>query len=107
MGAKEQAMSNHRFRWVAGTALAAALLVAAGAWLPQLHGVSAATASKNRTQILREAFDQASSQCYATYQGAELQGCLVGAMQAHLQALGGRNGPSAQIDVVGARRDDI
>jgi hypothetical protein len=100
-------MSNDRFRWVAGTALAAALLVAAGAWLPQPHGVSASTASKNRTQILREAFDQASSHCYETYQGAELQGCLVGAMQAHLQALGGRNGPSAEIDVVGARRGDI
>ena len=100
-------MVTERFRWVAGTALAAMLLVAAGVWLPQPSGASAAGASKNRTQVLREVFDLASSHCYETYQGAELQGCLVGAMQAHLQALGGRDGPSAHVDVVGARRDDI
>jgi hypothetical protein len=100
-------MITDRFRWVTGTALAATLLVGAGAWLAQPHGASPSSATKNRTQLLREAFDQASSHCYETYQGAELQGCLVGAMQAHLQALGGRDEPSARVDVVGGRRDDI
>jgi hypothetical protein len=105
--AKEQAMTTDRFRRVTGTALAAALLLATGAWLAQPHGAAPPDAAKNRTQTLREAFDLASSHCYETYQGAELQGCLVGAMQAHLQALGGGDEPSARVGVVGARRGDI
>jgi len=98
-------MFSHRLHWVAATALAGTVLVGAGVWLP--HDAAPSSASRNRTQILRDAFDQASSHCYESYQGAELQGCLIGAMQAHLQALGGRDGPAAQIDVVGARRGDI
>jgi len=96
-------MVTHRLRWIAGAALAAALLVAGG--LPHWQG----DVTKNRTQILREAFDQASSHCYATYQGRELQGCLVGAMQAHLQALGGHgpDEPSGPIGAVSTRRGDI
>ena len=97
-------MFSHRLHWFAATALGAAVLVGAGAWLP--HDASPSSASRNRTQILREAFDQASAHCYESYQGVELQGCLVGAMQAHLQALGGGD-RAAQIDVVGTRRGDI
>ena len=93
-------MFSHRLHWFAATALGATVLVGAGAWL--LTRPSGAAAA----QILREAFDQASAHCYESYQGVELQGCLVGAMQAHLQALGGGD-RAAQIDVVGTRRGDI
>jgi hypothetical protein len=94
-------MVTNRFRWAAGTALAAALLVGAG--------LRTAPAHDTRTQILREAFDAASSHCYDNYRGAALQGCLAGAMQAHLQALGGSDGPEAagQIERVRAPRGDI
>ena len=94
-----------RHRWFAGTALAATLLVGAGAWLPTQH---AKPLQKNRTQVLREAFDRASAYCYATYQDVELQGCLVGAMQAHLQALAGHDMPPGQVGMVAtSRRGDI
>lgn len=47
----------------------------------------------DRVQLLREAFEIASATCYEQYRGVELQACLAGAMEAHLQALGGMEPP--------------
>ncbi len=74
-----------RFRWLDVTAVAVVLTVAAALWqsAPSINGRAA-----EEGDVLRKALAVATDECYASYRGVELQACLAGAMQAHLQALG-------------------
>ena len=89
-------------RWLVPALLLVLLLVLAAIWQTLRD-----SPGRTRTQVLREAFEQASNYCYTTYAGRELQGCLLGAMQAHLQALGGHNAPPAALGVKLPPRGDI
>ena len=53
-----------------------------------------------RVGLLREVFDEAAEHCYARFHDRvpELGACLAGAMQAHLQALAGADGPPSLDD---------
>lgn len=80
-------MQFNRFRWLDVAAVAVVVMVAAALWQS-----SWSPAEQQHGDILREALTVATDECYATYRGVELQACLAGAMQAHLQALGEHDG---------------
>lgn len=79
-------------RVLLGFALAAAAALAVMLLVGDRHRPQA---DRTRVGLLREAFDQAADGCYARYHDRvpQLQACLAGAMEAHLQALGGADGP--------------
>jgi len=83
-----------------GAVLAAALIatIVTAAVSERLHRRPGDDGS--RVGLLREVFDEAADHCYVRYREhvAQLQACLMGAMQAHLQALGGADGPSLPPD---------
>lgn len=80
-------------RWMLPALLAAGALVIGGPLLdreaPTASPVGAAPVSDE--QAMRQALSEANSGCYANYRGPELQGCLMGVMQAHLEALEAQN----------------
>lgn len=78
-------MQLKRFRWLDVIAVAVVLTVAAALWQ---FSPSRSGALQEEGDVLREALAVATDECYASYRGVELQACLAGAMQAHLQALG-------------------
>lgn len=77
-------------RWLDMIAIAVVVAVAGALWqsAPALFG----DAAQDHGDVLREALAVATDECYASYRGAQLQACLAGAMQAHLEALGEHDG---------------
>jgi hypothetical protein len=95
-------MKLRRIRVRPALAAAALVLVGVAGWL---FG-SSQQASTTRVDLLRAAFDEASSECYVRYRGARLHACLAGVMDAHLQALEGAEPPNEDTDENNDENDD-
>ena len=99
-------MVRRLLRWMSPALLAAGALVIGGSILDRDDptALPASTTPVSDEQAMRQALSEANSGCYANYRGPELQGCLMGVMQAHLEALESQN---RQVGLRTGPRSDI